>query len=55
LNNKAKTNFFAVTANQQSEQRNNGERQNKVQNAGHMCSEYEAGLIFLHILCNEKQ
>jgi len=39
-------------ANQQSKERYNGERQNEMKNAGHICSKYEAGLISVHILCN---
>ncbi|AMO47909.1 Hypothetical protein AKI40_1497 [Enterobacter sp. FY-07] len=53
MNNKADADFLAIAAYEQGKQRHNSKRQDKVQNAGHICSKYETGRNFLHILCNK--
>ena len=42
-------------ADQQRKRSNDNECRDKVKDAVHICSKYEAGLIFVHILCNNRK
>lgn len=42
-------------ADQQRKRGNDNECQDKMKDAVHICSKYEAGLISVHILCNNSK